>query len=172
MKTITSPFTLITDTREQTPFTFSRITSDAREGRVPVVVTCERRGLPSGDYSIGGCETEIAIERKSLSDLYSTLGGGRARFTRELERLSAMRYAAVVAEAEWATIMNSPPIHSQMNPKTVYRSVIAWQVRYPSIHWWMCPGREFAEVTTYRLLERWWIERERNKNSIELEKTQ
>jgi hypothetical protein len=34
--------------------------------------------------------------------------------------------------------------------------VIAWQQRYPRVHWWLCPGRAFAEVTTYRILERYW----------------
>jgi hypothetical protein len=98
----------------------------------------------------------VAIERKSLADLYSTLGQGRQRFARELERLNGYEFTAVVVEAEWSVVIGSPPAYSQLLPKTVYRSVIAWQVRYPKVHWWFVPGRDFAEVTTFRLLERYW----------------
>ena len=65
--------------------------------------------------------------------------------------------AAVVVEAEWSEVLGSPPPHTQLTPKTVYRSVIAWQQRYPSIHWWFCADRRLAEVTTFRILERWWL---------------
>ncbi|MDE2097140.1 MAG: ERCC4 domain-containing protein, partial [Patescibacteria group bacterium] len=118
--------------------------------------------LKSGDYSLLGFENRIAIERKSLSDLFSTLGQGRDRFHRELERLAATDYqfAAVVCEADWATVLASPPERSMLRPKTVFRSVIAWQIRYPLVHWWFCPGRAFAEKVTFRLLERFWKEQQ------------
>lgn len=161
----TVAFTVIVDTREQTPFTFEALRGDAKEKRRPLVVPTVRACLGQGDYSIYGHENAIAIERKSLCDLFNTLGQGRDRFIRELERLATLAWAAVVVEADWPTVLESPPPFSLLRPKTVYRSVIAWQQRFPRVHWWMCPGRAFAEVTTFRILERFWIEtklKERN----------
>jgi ERCC4-type nuclease len=45
---------------------------------------------------VQGFADQIAVERKSLADLFGTLGQGRERFERELVRLSAHQYAAVV----------------------------------------------------------------------------
>jgi ERCC4-type nuclease len=98
----------------------------------------------------------IAIERKSQADLFGTLGQGRERFERELERLAGLLWAAVMVEADWAEVLSGFD-RSRLNPKTIHRSVIAWQQRYPSIHWWFCGDRRLAEVTTFRILERWWL---------------
>ena len=64
--------TLLVDTREQRPLYFG-------EG-----VPQRRATLPTGDYSVEGCEGLIAIERKSLGDLFGTVGQGRERFEREI----------------------------------------------------------------------------------------
>ena len=69
------------DTREQKPYRFAR---------------SEVKTLASGDYSIVGLEDRIAIERKTKEDAYSSLGQGRARFERELQRLSRFDYAGRV----------------------------------------------------------------------------
>lgn len=115
------------------------------------------RVLKSGDYSIEGMESRIAIERKSLSDLYSTLTHGRERFERELERLRAYEYSEVVVEASGFVICNRPPPNSQALPKSIIRSIWAFQVRYPT-QWAFCDTRQFAEIWTYRKLERFWID--------------
>ena len=89
-----------------------------------------------------------------LADLFATLGQDRERFERELTRLAEMTFAAVVVEADWDKILKHPPEFSRLNPKTIFRSVIAWQQRYPRVHWWMGPDRRFAEIVTLRILER------------------
>jgi DNA excision repair protein ERCC-4 len=150
----TFPTVIVIDTREQSPYTFASIRSDARDGGKLLAITTRRGTLRSGDYSLLGYERRIAVERKSLADLYGTLGRGRARFERELARLAAMQFAAVVVEAEWSEVLGSPPPRSRLNPKTIYRSVLAWQQRYPSVHWWFLPGRAYGEVTTFRILDR------------------
>ncbi len=145
------------DTREQVIYTFEEIGWDAQDGGGPgKVLTIEtvRGTLRSGDYSLLGFETRVAIERKSLADLYSTLSQGRDRFERELVRLSTYQFAAVVIEADWPTICAAPPPHTKLAPKTVFRSIIAWMMRYPSIRWIPAGPRRLAEVTTFRLLER------------------
>lgn len=151
-----SPFIVQVDSREQSPYAFLGLLSDVREGSRVLDVRTHVAALASGDYSILGHGDRIAVERKSCNDLYGTLGQQRERFVRELERLALMRYAAVVVEAEWSEILTHPPRHSKLEPKTVFRSVIAWQQRYPSVHWLLCPDRDFAEAMTYRVLERYW----------------
>lgn len=159
------PFVIAIDTREQAPFTFDRLRADVREGGAALNVQTERRSFLSGDYSIKDHENEIAIERKSLSDLFGSIGKEHKRFKREIIRLSAMRYAAVVAEADWAEILAAPPKFTQLPPKIVYRTILAWQLEFPSVHWWLCPGRNFAEITTFRLLERFWKRKAKKQSS-------
>lgn len=158
--TLTVPFTIVIDSREQTPFAFAGLRADARQQYRSLVVPTVVRGLGQGDYSIVGHEDRIACERKSLSDLFGTLGQGRERFERELHRLQALEWACVVIEAPWRTILSDPPEHSSLNPKTVFRSVVAWQQRFPGVHWWACEDRRMAEVVTFRVLERWWKDHE------------
>lgn len=153
---LVTPYVVVVDSREQAPYVFSGLRADAASGRRPLLVRTVTRGLPAGDYSLEGWEAGVAVERKSLSDLFNTLGQARARFQRELDRLASYTYAAVVVEAEWSTVLSSPPPRSQLNPKTVFRSVIAWQQRAPTIHWWFVAGRKMGEVVTLRILERWW----------------
>lgn len=152
--------TVIVDTREQRPFTFANFTCDQQDGGGPLVVAARAGTLASGDYSLAGFEAEIAIERKSLPDLFHTLGQGRERFVRELERLNAMRWAAVVVEATLHELVTEPPPHSDLDPKTVFRSVIAWQQRFTRVHWCFAGPRRLAEAYTLRALERYWKDRQ------------
>ena len=158
---IDSPFIVTVDSREQAPFAFAAgtIKADARQGYRPVNVRTQVGTLTSGDYSIDGHQWQIAVERKSLEDLVSTLAHGRRRFQAELSRLATYKVVAIVVEADWPMILMDPPPFSRLLPKTIYRSVIAWQQRFPTVHWWLCPSRAFAEVTTYRILERYWLDR-------------
>jgi DNA excision repair protein ERCC-4 len=80
--------TAIIDTREQLPLDLSPLQT-------------ELGTLATGDYSIKGLESYIAIERKSAMDMYGCLGGERERFERELQRMLAYPCRAVVVEAGW-----------------------------------------------------------------------
>ena len=159
------PFCVLVDSREQAPLHFRNIVDrvrNARTGEVqyrPLLVETKVVALKSGDYSIEGLQDRVAVERKGLGDAYGTFGGGRDRFERELERLNAMEFAAVVIEAGWKSIVNyRPPGNAEMKftPKMFHRSVIAWQQRYPRVHWWTCDTKDFAEKTTFRILQRFW----------------
>jgi DNA excision repair protein ERCC-4 len=110
--------------------------------------------LPSGDYSIDGCENLIAIERKSLADLYSTLGQNRERFEAEHERLSKFEFAAVVIETSIEGLV-SPPEPSRLHPKTVFRTMVSWMLRF-RVPWVLAGDRRGGEIVTYRFLEKWW----------------
>lgn len=189
-----SPFTIVIDTAEQLPFTFTNLRADAAQLHRPLVVRTTRRRLAlpapyhrlSIDYSVEGMESIVGIERKSHEDFCNTLAGKhRARFERKLSIINgdnmgdgnsgsdsggninetssvpphpvpSFKYFAIIVEAEWSTILAHPPEFSAVMPKTLFRTVIAWQCRYPRIHWMFMPGRQRAEQATYRVLERWW----------------
>ena len=164
---VIAPYTIICDSREQHIFPFLGYRCDARQNYRPLIIPTEVAGLKTGDYSLKGFEEVVAIERKSLQDAYSTFCAGRERFERELERLNALEFAFVVVEADWGTILNNPPPHTKFSPKSFYRSVIAWQVRFPKVQWWFCATRSFAERTTLRLLERFWLDDQARKKQEE-----
>lgn len=150
---------MIVDTREQAPWGFDNLTDGA--DKKPLVVKTEKATLQSGDYSIAGFESQISIERKSKEDLYGTLTGGRERFERELERLQAMQWSIVIAEASLWEVVHSPPVGSRVLPKSIFRSIIALEQRFPKTHWRFCDERRFAEVYAFRALERFWKDRDK-----------
>jgi DNA excision repair protein ERCC-4 len=168
---IMSPFVVKIDQRERDGhrYSFDNLRTDKRLGCRPIQVQTKVCHLRTGDYTLEGFEDQIAIERKGgrdgVADLYSTLGQARLRFQRELYRLSQLQWAAVVVESDWTAILTQPPERSRLLPKTIFRSVLAWSIRFPTVHWFMCPGRAFAEATTYRLLERWWRDSQ-TKNEV------
>ncbi len=158
-----SPFTIAIDTREQLPYAFEKIeaprkNSNKKEKLLYLDLPTKITTLRSGDYSIVGHESSVAVERKSAEDLYSTVSQGRDRFTRELQRLNQMEIAWVVVESEFRELLESPPKFTKFNPTALVRSIDAWQVRYPRVHWWFVPSRIAGEVKTFRLLYRWWLE--------------
>ena len=127
------------DTREQKPYRFAR---------------SEVKTLASGDYSIVGLEDRIAVERKTKPDAYSSLGQGRARFERELQRLSRFDYAAVVIETSLPDFLRAPAF-SRMNPRAAARSMIAWSVKY-RVCVFFAGDRRHGNALTQQLLEKFW----------------
>ena len=132
-------FTIVTDTREQLPYVY--------EGAVV-------KTLATGDYSILGLEDRVAIERKSKPDAYASLGRGRARFRREVERLALLDYAAIVVEDTVPGFLQRPP-HSQMRPKSAIASLLAWSVRY-RIAVFFAGDRAHGRALTQKLLQMYW----------------
>lgn len=149
------------DTREQSAFDFRGIKGDAKdavtirgEKKTPtLLVPVENKTLKTGDYSIVGHEDRIAIERKSMEDLFNCVGGDRKRFEKQLLRLNELEFPSVVVEASWDQVLKGCP-HSKLSPKSVHRSVIAWQQKqeFSRIHWWFCQSKQFAQGTTFQIL--------------------
>lgn len=166
-----SPFVILVDSAEKSPFAFATLRADAAQLHRPLVVRTIRRHLrlPSTrlsiDYSVEGYETVVGIERKSHEDFCNTLAGKhRRRFEQKLAIVNAtFAHFAVVVEAEWSVILFEPPAFSAAVPKTLWRTVLAWVVRYPRVHWFFLPNRPLAEKATYRILERFWREMEAKK---------
>lgn len=154
----TFPATILIDKQEGHPFTFANLEGDSPKF-VPWSVITKRADLrPYGDYTLEGYERQVAIERKSLSDLYQTISQGRDKFVRELERLATLEYAAVIIEAGWRRILEEPPEMAKLLPRVIIRSVMAWTIRYPNIHWWPCESRRMAEGVCFQLLRWYWCE--------------
>ncbi len=152
--TVSFPGVVLIDDREKAPFTFTGFRADADRGRLPLWVPTATRRLASGDYSVQGLERSVAVERKSLADLFGTIGGRRDAFHEELRRLNGLAVAAVVVEASWEQVLHHPPQGSQLPPKAVFRSVLAWQQTFRRVHWWFVGSRRLAEAATLRILER------------------
>ncbi len=151
--------TIIIDNREKLPVLYDKTGNPD----FPGLKTCFGF-LETGDYSIKGMSLlsdpfSITIERKSLPDLFQSVGKNRKRFEREFERMSKYDYAALVIEADFETLFLNPPERSRMTPKSVFRTILAWCQRY-NVHCFPCPSRAFSEKTIYLLLMRFWEDRQ------------
>ena len=117
---------VVIDTREQRPFEF------------PAEVNTMVGTLATGDYSVQGWTPFISVERKSWADFYGCLTKGRERFERCLERLSKVRYPAVVIEGSIADFdkmffyrdQRGRICTSQVPPLSAKKTLIAWMWRY------------------------------------------
>ena len=136
--------TILTDTREQRPYTFRQYSD----------VKTESATLRTGDYSIAGFQDKITIERKSLTDLFGSCGSGRKRFEAEFKRMAGYDVAGLVIESDFLDVFRTPPKYTKMNPKSVYRTVLAWSVRY-GVHVWWGHNREMSEKIVYIVLSGW-----------------
>lgn len=149
------PFTILVDQREKAPYRFTGLHTDSARQYRPLEVQTRWAHLPTGDYSIDGLQDLVTIERKSLADLYATLGQHRERFEAEHERMAAMAFAAVVVESDLAAAIAEPPPRSKLHPRAVYRTWLAWMVKY-GVPWLWIGSREGAEKTTFQLLRMFW----------------
>lgn len=161
------PFTVVIDTNETYPFLFDHVTDDKGNHvdvptkRVPLYL----RGL--ADYTIEGMETEFQIERKSLEDLTSTLSERRDSFEGEIARLDGIcKFSAIVCEASWLDVLQDNHEHGA-RAKSISRTYFSWAIRYPSVHWIMCAGREHAEIVTFQLMRKFWWEQQRDDSAME-----
>lgn len=161
------PFTIAIDTAEQFAFPFVTMKADADKNYQPIEVITVARCLgryPNsfGDYSIDGAIGKVAIERKSIDDLYSTLlgfaDGHRERFECELQNLSQC-CSVVIVEGTLAQCVLRAPEHGKrtaaQNAKSLFRSIIALQQDY-RVPWMFCDSRELAEQAAFRFLWRYW----------------
>jgi ERCC4-type nuclease len=112
---------VIIDSAEHMGYNFCRF-SNWFEGSI-------RKRLPTGDYSLVGFEEEITIERKTLSDLVSSVITCRSAFIDKCERMSKFRKSCIVVEASLAEVKSEYEC-SQAQPNAVLGSIIAAQERW------------------------------------------
>jgi len=104
--------TAVIDQREQLPLDLSPLNAVSST-------------LTTGDYSVVGLESIIAVERKSLGDMLSCIGTSRERFDREVQRMLAFPVRCLVVESTWATI-EAGGWRSQVTPQAAIGSLLGW----------------------------------------------
>ncbi len=127
---------IVVDSRERYPYRFAS-----------QQVLTVRRALRCGDYAVEvGGVVVAAVERKSLSDLVTSLTSGRLGYT--LGELSALPRAAVVVEDRWSRVFRL----EHVRPSVVADGLAEVQVRWPAVPIAWCDSRATAEEWTYRFL--------------------
>jgi len=141
---------ILTDTREKRPYSFE---TPSQVGT-----------LKCGDYSLVGGEHLISIERKELNDLIGALSKDRARFERELFKGKSLDYMGLVVECSLSDIINHN-YRSEMSPKAVVQSLIAFSIRY-RLPIWFAGSREYGLRITASLLEKYAREVEKKHEAL------
>lgn len=107
----------------------------------------ERRKLPAGDYGVEfNGRLVAAVERKSLTDLVSSLTGGKLKY--QLGDLAALPHAAVVVEDRYSQVYKL----ERVRPAVVANGLAELQVHFPTVPIVFCETRQLAEEWTYRFL--------------------
>ena len=127
---------IVVDIRERYPFTFA----DRQ-------VTTRREPLSAGDYGLVVDELlQATVERKSLTDLVSSLTTGKLKF--QLTELSSIPRAAVVVEERYSQVFKL----DRVRPSVVADGIAECQIRFPTVPIIFCDTRKLAQEWTYRFL--------------------
>jgi hypothetical protein len=130
---------IIVDSREQKPFDFEEYT----------VIESK---LEYGDYSLHP-EKALAVERKSLSDLYGTLSGGRERFEREVLKAKQVQgYIVVVVESTLNNMMYQKQKFGKASGEFIAHNMRQLLRKYDNLQFVFCDGREEALNRTLSIL--------------------
>ena len=121
---IPKPIVLV-DTREKYPFDFSRFKN--------WIADTKSQALKVGDYSIEGMETMLVLERKTLTDLITTVMQKRERFFKLCEKMTKFRWRALLIEASYEDI-KTPYDYDEYNtlahPNAVSGTLDALEARF------------------------------------------
>jgi hypothetical protein len=169
------PFTILVDTAEQLPFAFQGFTGDSDNDGRPMLVRTElcHLGPTHGDYAIKGMEGLCHVERKGPGDAIGTFlahGERRDRWERTLEFLAEIPCAAVVVECSFGKLLSSIEARGSRSKstlqKTLHCQVLAWEQdwRIPFV---FCDSRRFAELTTLRIMMRFYRHQQLKKTAEE-----
>ena len=108
--------TVIVDTREQNPFSFSRFRS--------WFAGVKHKALRVGDYSVVGLEDVVTVERKDLPDLIHSFTSGRAVFVKRLREMTRYPHRLLVVTAALSEV-KSPYGGVSIDPNRITQSLIA-----------------------------------------------
>ena len=97
----------------------------AKSSELGIGQTARAASLPTGDYSLQGLETIVAIERKSKQDLIACVGRERKRFDREVQRLLAYPVRALVVESTWPEV-EAGDWRGEVRPEAALGSLLGW----------------------------------------------
>ena len=116
--------TILVDTREKLPFDFTNHSN--------WIGNTVSQKLKAGDYSVQGMEHLLAFERKSLTDLISTLMHNRATFFKSCERLAKYRWRALLVEASYEDVKSTydEGLYTLAHPNAVSGSLDAVEAKF------------------------------------------
>lgn len=112
-------------------------------------------------------ESLICLERKSLPDLVATLAHNRYRFFREMERMQAYPYRAIILEASYENLKSPYTFFSQVeaHPNGISGSLDALdalEVKYGIPVIYTSRAKHLAEEKATSWLAKaftyWWLE--------------
>jgi ERCC4-type nuclease len=142
------PFTIVVDTREQTPWEFG-------------FHNTAKRKLDTGDYSMEGFESLFTIERKrSVSEIANNLS--ESRFKDVLERLGQIPHSFMIMEFSLDEVYQFPvgsDVPKKMWDKLrisgnyIMKCLLEAQLNY-NIHILFCDDAENAERVAVSLMKR------------------
>ena len=122
---IKNDFTIIVDTREQQPWSFDNYSKANIK-------------LDTGDYSIEGLESVLAIERKkSINEIANNII--ESRFKDVIDRLSKIKYSYILLEFDLENVLSYPigsslPKHMwnkvKISPSFIMKHILEWQMFY------------------------------------------
>jgi ERCC4-type nuclease len=147
---------VIFDTGEKNPFSFT-CHANWIGGTV-------RRKLDAGDYSVEGMEALLSLERKSLSDLITTLMQCRSTFLKECERLARYRWRAILVEASYEDIKSpyGEDLWTFASPNAVSGTLDAVEARFQIPVIYASQNRALAEEKAASWLSKhftyWYLE--------------
>lgn len=156
-------FTIIVDTREQQPWIFKNYAQAHQK-------------LDTGDYSIQGLETLLAIERKkSINEIANNIV--EPRFKDVIGRLSQLKYSFILLEFNIDNVLNYP-IGSNLpkrmwdkikiSPAFIMKHILDWELKY-NIKVIFCGNATNAEqVAEFILRKIYYIEKNNKENSNEI----
>src|SRR6202046_2495073 len=101
---------VLVDTREQTPFDFSRFSGWFARG--------EKKALKVGDNTLAGLQNICVVERKDLADLVHSFTVDRPAFINRLRFLSSLPHRLLVISAALSQV-KSPYAHSNIHPNRI-----------------------------------------------------
>ena len=124
---------LFVDTREQAPLDFKV------GGMISEVINTK---LPYGDY-FGGWEDKagnfvdffpVCFERKSLGDLFGTLGKGMERFKREIARAKEDKFQLIIIVEGCLEEVRQGHKYSKMEGESILKTLFTLWVKHDVIH--------------------------------------
>lgn len=118
---IPKPVVLV-DTREKSPFDFSRFPNWIADER--------KQKLDAGDYCVEGMENLLVLERKTLSDLITTLIQQRPRFFKLCEKMTQYRWRALFVQASYEDVKSPYVEYTRAHPNAVSGTLDALEARY------------------------------------------
>lgn len=164
---VARPYTILVDTAEQLPYTFTSIRADADESLAVIEVPTRKESLgrhpnSRGDYTLDIAIGRCHVERKSAQDLIGTVlgyGGRRDRFESELINLAQLESSLIVVEATLPQVLYACQDYLTgdvaRNRKILHRSLLAYMQDH-KVAWYFAGNRRWAEVATFRFLDRFF----------------